>query len=78
MVAGHYDCGAVKASVSRLENLTHIHCFYIKLLCTILFRYTNIKQVSKQDLGLIENWVRGIRDVYRLHGTPRKKLLPTN
>ena len=37
IVTGHYDCGAVKASV---EN---------------------------QDLGLVENWLRNIRDVYRLH-----------
>jgi len=37
IVAGHYDCGAVKASL------------------------------EKQDLGLIEHWVRNIRDVHRLH-----------
>lgn len=37
IVAGHYDCGAVKASLER------------------------------QDLGLIEHWVRNIRDVHRLH-----------
>jgi len=37
IVTGHYDCGAVRASVRR------------------------------QDLGLLENWLRQIRDVYRLH-----------
>ena len=37
IVAGHYDCGAVKAALSR------------------------------QDLGILENWIRHIRDVYRLH-----------
>ena len=39
IVTGHYDCGAVKASV------------------------------EPQDLGLVENWIRNIRDVYRLHFT---------
>jgi len=24
--------------------------------------------VIRQDLGMIENWLRAIRDVYRLHG----------
>jgi len=37
VVTGHYDCGAVRASVRR------------------------------QDLGLLENWLRLIRDVYRIH-----------
>jgi carbonic anhydrase len=37
IVAGHYDCGAVHASMKR------------------------------QDLGLLENWIRSIRDVYRIH-----------
>lgn len=37
IVTGHYDCGAIKASM------------------------------QKQDLGLIENWLRSIRDVNRLH-----------
>jgi len=37
IVAGHYDCGAVRASM------------------------------TKQDLGLLENWIRSIRDVYRIH-----------
>jgi len=37
IVTGHYDCGAVRASV------------------------------RSQDLGLLENWLRLIRDVYRLH-----------
>lgn len=37
IVAGHYDCGGVKASM------------------------------EKQDLGLVENWLGGVRDVYRLH-----------
>lgn len=37
IVAGHYDCGAVRASM------------------------------TKQDLGLLENWIRSIRDVYRTH-----------
>ena len=37
IVTGHYDCGAVRASLQR------------------------------QDLGLIEVWLRPIRDVYRLH-----------
>ncbi|CAM9239692.1 unnamed protein product [Ectocarpus fasciculatus] len=37
IVAGHYDCGAVHASM------------------------------KKQDLGLLENWIRSIRDVYRIH-----------
>jgi len=37
IVTGHYDCGAIRASVRR------------------------------QDLGLLENWLRQIRDVYRLH-----------
>lgn len=37
IVAGHYDCGAVRAATSR------------------------------QDLGLLENWLRQIRDVYRIH-----------
>ena len=39
IVAGHYDCGAVRASM------------------------------TKQDLGLLENWIRSIRDVYRIHHT---------
>ena len=38
IVTGHYDCGAVRASLKQ------------------------------QDLGLIEEWLRPIRDVYRLHG----------
>ncbi|CAE7591077.1 unnamed protein product [Symbiodinium microadriaticum] len=37
IVTGHYDCGAVRASM------------------------------VKQDLGLLENWIRNIRDVYRMH-----------
>lgn len=37
IVTGHYDCGAVKASV------------------------------EKQDLGMLENWLRNIRDVHRTH-----------
>ena len=37
IVAGHYDCGAVRAAT------------------------------SKQDMGMLENWLRLIRDVYRLH-----------
>ena len=37
IVGGHYDCGAVRAAMSRKEH------------------------------GLMENWFRGIRDVYRLH-----------
>lgn len=37
IVAGHYDCGAVRASMAQ------------------------------QDLGLLENWIRNIRDVYRMH-----------
>ena len=37
IVTGHYDCGAVIASM------------------------------QKQDLGLLENWIRSIRDVYRIH-----------
>eukprot|EP01038_Epipyxis_sp_PR26KG_P007501 gene7501-10219_t len=37
IVAGHYDCGAIKAASSR------------------------------QDLGTLENWLRSIRDVHRLH-----------
>lgn len=37
IVAGHYDCGAVRAASKT------------------------------QDLGMIENWLRGIRDVHRLH-----------
>lgn len=37
IVAGHYDCGAVRAAM------------------------------TKQDLGLLENWIRSIRDVYRIH-----------
>ena len=37
VIAGHYDCGAVRAATRR------------------------------QDLGLLENWLRQIRDVYRLH-----------
>lgn len=37
VVTGHYDCGAVRASVVR------------------------------QDLGTLENWLRLIRDVHRLH-----------
>lgn len=37
IVAGHYDCGAIRAAMKR------------------------------QDLGLIENWLRSIRDVYRLY-----------
>lgn len=37
IVAGHYDCGAIRAATSR------------------------------QDLGLLENWLRQIRDVYRIH-----------
>lgn len=37
LVAGHYDCGAVHASVKH------------------------------QDLGLLENWIRNIRDTHRIH-----------
>lgn len=37
IITGHYDCGAVRASMTR------------------------------QDLGLLENWIRSIRDVYRIH-----------
>ena len=37
IVGGHYDCGAIRAAMSRKEH------------------------------GLMENWFRGIRDVYRLH-----------
>lgn len=37
IVTGHYDCGAVRASM------------------------------TKQDMGLLENWIRSIRDVYRIH-----------
>jgi carbonic anhydrase len=37
IVTGHYDCGAVRASM------------------------------TKQDLGLLENWIRNIRDVHRMH-----------
>lgn len=37
IVAGHYQCGAVRAATSR------------------------------QDLGTLENWLRLIRDVHRLH-----------
>lgn len=37
IVAGHYGCGGVKASMSM------------------------------KDLGLIENWIKNIRDVERLH-----------
>lgn len=37
IVCGHYECGAIKAALSR------------------------------QDLGLLENWLREIRNVYRLH-----------
>lgn len=37
IVAGHYDCGAIRAASSR------------------------------QDLGMLENWLRLIRDTYRLH-----------
>ena len=36
IVTGHYDCGAVRASVQN------------------------------QDLGLVENWLQNIRDVYRI------------
>jgi carbonic anhydrase len=37
IVTGHYNCGAIKAALTR------------------------------QDLGMLENWLRLIRDVYRLH-----------
>mgnify|MGYP003386845909 FL=1 len=37
LVTGHYDCGAVHASVKN------------------------------QDLGLLENWIRNIRDTHRIH-----------
>lgn len=37
IVTGHYDCGAIRAAMTR------------------------------QDLGLLENWLRLIRDTYRLH-----------
>eukprot|EP00037_Helgoeca_nana_P019432 m.189574 g.189574 ORF g.189574 m.189574 type:complete len:275 (-) comp24861_c0_seq2:2162-2986(-) len=37
IVAGHYDCGGVKAAMEA------------------------------KDLGLVENWLGGVRDVYRLH-----------
>lgn len=40
IVCGHYDCGAVRGSISRPD---------------------------KGGLGLIENWLRNIRDVARLH-----------
>lgn len=38
LVTGHYDCGAVRASTTR-----------------------------HQDLGLLENWIRNIRDTHRIH-----------
>ncbi|RYH13000.1 hypothetical protein EON65_36720, partial [archaeon] len=41
IVTGHYECGAVRAAMTR------------------------------QDLGTLENWLRLIRDVYRLN---REKL----
>eukprot|EP00511_Aplanochytrium_stocchinoi_P013635 CAMPEP_0204894768 /NCGR_PEP_ID=MMETSP1349-20130617/33611_1 /ASSEMBLY_ACC=CAM_ASM_000710 /TAXON_ID=215587 /ORGANISM="Aplanochytrium stocchinoi, Strain GSBS06" /LENGTH=335 /DNA_ID=CAMNT_0052061985 /DNA_START=205 /DNA_END=1212 /DNA_ORIENTATION=- len=40
IVCGHYDCGAVRGSISRPDS---------------------------GGLGLIENWLRNIRDVARLH-----------
>jgi carbonic anhydrase len=48
IVAGHYQCGAIRAATSR------------------------------QDLGTLENWLRLIRDVYRLHKLDLDKIKDDN
>jgi hypothetical protein len=58
-IKGHYDCGAIRASTSR-QDLGEL---FLSLVTVLLCSPLPLCDTS----GLLENWLRLIRDVYRLH-----------
>ena len=63
IIEGHYNCGAVRASVCKqdLGESFLSHSPPAVLLCSPL------TLTSCDTSGLLENWLRLIRDVYRTH-----------
>ena len=60
-IKGHYDCGAVRASVRR-QDLGELSFLILSMQCCCV-----VTSPPFDTSGLLENWLRLIRDVYRIH-----------
>jgi carbonic anhydrase len=75
IVTGHYDCGAIKAATSR-QDLGKLKRRKGKgsegggaalKLCDAPMVTVYLFVIVCYCLGILENWLRLVRDVYRLH-----------
>jgi carbonic anhydrase len=59
-IEGHYDCGAVRASTKRQDLGELSLSLSLQCCCVSTSPLCNTS-------GLLDNWLRMIRDVYRIH-----------
>jgi hypothetical protein len=59
-IEGHYDCGAIRASTRR-QDLGELSLSLSTQCCCVAI--SPLRETS----GLLENWLRLIRDVYRTY-----------